>query len=71
MPRELVEQFQNKDLVFGVIGLGYVGLPLAVEAARGGIKVLGFDVQERVTEGINSGVSHIQDLTDKDIQEQV
>jgi UDP-N-acetyl-D-glucosamine dehydrogenase len=71
MPRELVEQFQKEDLVFGVIGLGYVGLPLAVEAARGGIKVLGFDVQERVTEGINGGVSHIQDLTDKDIQEQV
>lgn len=71
MPREHVERFQSDELVFGVIGLGYVGLPLAVEAARAGIRVLGFDVQERVTEGINAGKSHIQDLTDEDIREQV
>ncbi len=58
-------------MTFGVIGLGYVGLPLAVEAARSGIKVLGFDVQERVAKGINDGVSHIQDLTDEEVREQV
>jgi len=55
---------------FAVIGLGYVGLPLAVEAARAGVRVLGFDVSEDVVEGINSGRSHIQDLTD-DVAEQV
>jgi len=71
MSQELVERFQRDDLIFGVIGLGYVGLPLAVEAARGGIKVLGFDIQERVAKGINDGLSHIQDLTDDDIREQV
>jgi UDP-N-acetyl-D-glucosamine dehydrogenase len=71
MSQEPVERFRKDDLTFGVIGLGYVGLPLAVEAARSGINVLGFDVQERVTEGINEGLSHIQDLTHDDIQEQV
>jgi UDP-N-acetyl-D-glucosamine dehydrogenase len=71
MPQEHLERFQSEELVFGVIGLGYVGLPLAVEAARAGIRVLGFDVQKRVAEGINDGRSHIQDLTDQDIREQV
>ena len=58
-------------MTFGVIGLGYVGLPLAIEAARSGIKVLGFDVKESVAKGINDGLSHIQDLTHREIEEQV
>jgi UDP-N-acetyl-D-glucosamine dehydrogenase len=48
---------------FGVIGLGYVGLPLAVEAAEASYRVLGFDVSERVVERVNTGDSHIQDIT--------
>ncbi|MGD2123222.1 MAG: nucleotide sugar dehydrogenase [Gemmatimonadota bacterium] len=71
MSSELVERFEKKDLTFGVIGLGYVGLPLAVEAARSGVRVLGFDVKEDVARGINEGYSHIQDLTDDDIGVQV
>jgi len=71
MSHELVERFRRDDLTFGVIGLGYVGLPLAIEAARSGIKVLGFDVKEEVTKGINDGLTHIQDLTHEDIEEQV
>ena len=71
MSQELVERFRGDDLTFGVIGLGYVGLPLAIEAARSGIRVLGFDVKERVAKGINDGLSHIQDLTDEEIGEQV
>jgi UDP-N-acetyl-D-glucosamine dehydrogenase len=67
----MMERFKSDDLTLGVIGLGYVGLPLAFEAARSGIKVLGFDVNERVTEGINSGLSHIQDLTDGEVAEEV
>ena len=63
----MMERFKGDDLTLGVIGLGYVGLPLAVEAARSGMKVLGFDVNSRVAEGINSGLSHIQDLTDEDV----
>jgi UDP-N-acetyl-D-glucosamine dehydrogenase len=46
----------------GVVGLGYVGLPLAVELSRSGYRVLGFDLQQRVVDGINAGQSHIQDV---------
>ncbi len=71
MSSERVERFKDADVKFGVIGLGYVGLPLAVEAARSGIRVLGFDVKESVAAGINGGSSHIQDLNDAEIGEQV
>jgi UDP-N-acetyl-D-glucosamine dehydrogenase len=67
----LNERFSTDDLTLGVIGLGYVGLPLAVEAARAGIRVLGFDVKESVAGIINDGRSHIQDLTDEDVGEHV
>lgn len=53
---------RSEDAVLGVIGLGYVGLPLAVEAARNRIRVLGFDVDPAVVDGVNGGRSHIQDL---------
>src|SRR5690606_3910949 len=45
-----------------VLGLGYVGLPLAVEAADAGYQVLGFDLSTRVVEGIEAGQSHVQDV---------
>ena len=57
------------DTTFGVIGLGYVGLPLAVEAGKGGIRVIGFDVKESVVAGVNAGTSHIQDVPDADVAE--
>jgi UDP-N-acetyl-D-glucosamine dehydrogenase len=44
--------------IIGIIGLGYVGLPLAVVAAEAGFEVLGFDVNARVCDGINAGISH-------------
>lgn len=55
--------------ILGVVGLGYVGLPLAVEAAQSGLKVVGFDVNQRVVDGINAGRTHIQDLTDDDVKD--
>jgi len=58
---------QDKQITFGVIGLGYVGLPLGVEAAKGGIRVVGFDVKEDVVAGINAGRSHIQDVSGADV----
>ena len=57
----------SSDFKLGIIGLGYVGLPLAVEAGRGGVAVLGLDVSEAVVAGVNAGRSHIQDLTDQDV----
>ncbi|MEK9809656.1 MAG: nucleotide sugar dehydrogenase [Candidatus Nanopelagicales bacterium] len=54
-----------RDLV--VIGLGYVGLPLAQEACRSGLTVTGLDVSEHVVAGLNAGRSHVDDLSDADI----
>jgi nucleotide sugar dehydrogenase len=53
------------DLV--VIGLGYVGLPLAQEATRAGLSVGGYDVTAAVVDGLNAGRSHVDDLSDADI----
>ncbi|MEQ4303022.1 nucleotide sugar dehydrogenase [Plantactinospora sp. B6F1] len=54
-----------------ILGLGYVGLPLAREAVRSGASVLGFDVSSRVVEELNAGNSHVDDLSDADIAEMV
>jgi UDP-N-acetyl-D-glucosamine dehydrogenase len=53
------------DLV--VVGLGYVGLPLAQEAARSGLAVVGLDRDPRVVEGLCAGRSHVDDLSDADV----
>ena len=67
MVEKTVHRFLNDDVTFGVIGLGYVGLPLSVEAANRGLRVRGFDVSERVVEGINAGRSHIQDVPSEQV----
>jgi UDP-N-acetyl-D-glucosamine dehydrogenase len=59
----------NGQTTFGVIGLGYVGLPLAVEAGKAGMRVLGFDVKQDVADRVNAGRSHIQDVPDEDVAE--
>ncbi|HST59622.1 MAG TPA: nucleotide sugar dehydrogenase [Longimicrobium sp.] len=59
----LLARVEGREAVVGVIGLGYVGLPLAVELARSGYRVLGFDITDAVVEGINNGFSHIQDVS--------
>jgi UDP-N-acetyl-D-glucosamine dehydrogenase len=62
-PREkLLSRIESREAVCGVVGLGYVGLPLAVELARSGYRVLGFDVSDEVVAGINAGRSHILDV---------
>ena len=50
-----------------VVGLGYVGLPLAVEAAQSGFQVYGLDVSEAVVSELNEGRSHVDDITDPDV----
>jgi UDP-N-acetyl-D-glucosamine dehydrogenase len=54
-----------------IIGLGYVGLPLAAEAVRVGLNVVGLDVKQATVDGLNAGRSHIDDLTDDDIRAMV
>ncbi|UFU02204.1 nucleotide sugar dehydrogenase [Ruania suaedae] len=51
-----------------IVGMGYVGLPLAQEAARQGLSVIGFDIKQDVVDGLNAGRSHIDDLAESDIQ---
>ena len=50
-----------------VVGLGYVGLPLAKEAALAGLRVVGFDLNSRIVDGLNSGHSHVGDIADADV----
>jgi UDP-N-acetyl-D-glucosamine dehydrogenase len=58
----LITKAADRSAVFGVVGLGYVGLPLAVEIADAGYKVIGFDVKRGVADTVNAGRSHIQDV---------
>ncbi|MBM0225692.1 nucleotide sugar dehydrogenase [Micromonospora sp. ATA51] len=52
-----------------VIGLGYVGLPLAQQALRAGLSVVGFDINTAVVDALNGGISHVDDLSDGDVAE--
>lgn len=57
-----LEHFRSGSLTMGVIGLGYVGLPLATIVGEAGIRVIGFDIDESVVDGVNGGASHIRDV---------
>src|SRR5690242_7983548 len=61
---DLIARAERRDVLFGIVGLGYVGLPLAVELADAGYRVLGFDVQQRVVDGLNARHSHVKDVSD-------
>jgi UDP-N-acetyl-D-glucosamine dehydrogenase len=61
------ERFRSDEWVAGVIGLGYVGLPLAVTAASRGLGVIGFDVTTALVERLRSGSSHVGDVTDDEL----
>src|SRR5512147_1135888 len=66
---ELIERAGRRDITFGIVGLGYVGLPLAVELGRAGYKVLGYDITQRVVDGLNAGHSHIKDIASREVAE--
>jgi UDP-N-acetyl-D-glucosamine dehydrogenase len=67
MMKELLKKIEDKQVRVGVIGMGYVGLPLAVEIARSGIKVLGLDVVQSKVEQINQGSSYIPDVPSSEL----
>ncbi len=66
---QLMEKINNKSLTMGVVGLGYVGLPLAVEKAKAGYKTIGFDVQKEKVDQVNRGENYIGDVVNEDLQE--
>lgn len=69
MNKKLVlEKIEKKEIVVGVVGLGYVGLPLAVEKAKAGFKTIGFDVQKSKVEMVNAGHNYIGDIVDSDLK---
>ncbi|MGF7012194.1 UDP-N-acetyl-D-glucosamine dehydrogenase [Lachnospiraceae bacterium PF1-22] len=69
MKEQLINRIKNRDIVVGVVGLGYVGLPLAVEKAKAGFKTIGFDVQSEKVNMVNEGHNYIGDVVDSDLQD--
>jgi len=67
----LMHKIKTKTARIGVIGLGYVGLPLAVEKAKAGFHVTGFDVQQKKVVMVNQGINYIGDVLDGDLKEVV
>ena len=71
MKNKLLNKIGAREIVCGVVGLGYVGLPLAVEKAKAGFKTIGFDVQKEKVDMVNQGHNYIGDVVDNDLKELV
>ncbi|MDM8212015.1 nucleotide sugar dehydrogenase [Mediterraneibacter glycyrrhizinilyticus] len=71
MKEMLLKKIEEKELTVGVVGLGYVGLPLAVEKAKAGFKTIGFDVQDEKVRLVNEGHNYIGDVVDSDLKKLV
>lgn len=71
MKEELLKKIEEKKIVVGVVGLGYVGLPLAVEKAKAGFKTIGFEVQESKVDLVNKGINYIGDVVDDELKDLV
>lgn len=67
----LLNKINNKEIKVGVVGLGYVGLPLAVEKAKAGFETIGFDVQPAKVDMVNAGHNYIGDVVDEDLKKLV
>jgi UDP-N-acetyl-D-glucosamine dehydrogenase len=68
---DLLKRIESKEARVGIIGLGYVGLPLAIEFARAGFHVVGFDVDQSKVDSLNGGTSYIPDVSSKHVAEVV
>ena len=64
----LAEKIRSRTARVGVVGLGYVGLPLAVEFAKAGFQVTGIDVLEGKTQRVNAGDSYVGDIRSADLE---
>src|SRR5688572_2314818 len=65
----LQEKIARREVVCGVVGMGYVGLPLAVEMAKAGLRVIGFEKSRHVVDVVSAGASHIKDVAPSDVAE--
>jgi UDP-N-acetyl-D-glucosamine dehydrogenase len=68
LKQQLLDKINNKTAKVGVVGLGYVGLPLAVEKANAGYQTIGFDVQEEKVNMVNEGKNYIGDVVDENLK---
>lgn len=68
MKEKLLDKIKKRQITVGVVGLGYVGLPLAVEKAKAGFKTIGFDIQKEKVDMVNSGHNYIGDVIDDDLE---
>ncbi len=71
MKSEILQKINDRKIKVGVIGLGYVGLPLAVEKAKAGFKTVGFDVQSEKVDMVNRGENYIGDVVNEDLEKLV
>lgn len=71
MKEELLSRIAERKITVGVVGLGYVGLPLAVEKAKAGLRTIGFDVQEEKVKQVNAGHNYIGDVVDAELAQLV
>lgn len=65
--KQLQQKIREKTAIVGVIGLGYVGLPLAVEFANAGFRVVGIDIDQRKVDAVNAKTSYIQDVATEEV----
>ncbi|MEP7345185.1 MAG: nucleotide sugar dehydrogenase [Gemmatimonadaceae bacterium] len=71
MKDQLLKKIQDRTAVVGVVGLGYVGLPLAMEFAQAGFTVIGYDVSQGTVDALMNGKSHIHDVPHAAVASQV
>lgn len=71
MKELMLKKIKSRDFKIAVIGLGYVGLPLAVEKAKAGFKTIGFDILQDRVDMVNQGVNYIGDVVDEDLKQLV
>ena len=71
MKQQLINKLKDKTAVIGIVGLGYVGIPLALRYAEAGYKVLGLDIDPEKIEKISSGKTYIKHIPDEDIKSAV
>lgn len=66
--KSLIQKITTRTLLMGVCGLGYVGLPLAVDKAKHGFRTIGFDIQQKKVDLVNAGTNYIGDVVDADLR---